>query len=79
MGRTSDYEGSDLKTSIDVMEGTCCCVCCRFLQGLFIGFILLQYSGDDSWISMGPFMQTKHLCVLIHYMIDDEVGTVKPV
>ena len=21
---------------------------------------------------MGPFMQTKHLCVLIHYIINDE-------
>ena len=28
-------------------------------------------------ISMGPFMQTKHPCVLIHYAINDEVGTVK--
>ena len=26
---------------------------------------------------MGPFMQTKHLCYLIHYIINDEVGTVK--
>ena len=26
---------------------------------------------------MGPFMQTKHLCVLIHCIINDEVGTVK--
>ena len=25
----------------------------------------------------GPFMQTKHLCYLIHYIINDEVGTVK--
>ena len=32
---------------------------------------------DDSCISMGPFMQTKHLCVLIYYIINDEVGTVK--
>ena len=24
----------------------------------------------------GAFMQTKHPCVLIHYMINDEVGTV---
>ena len=32
---------------------------------------------DDSCISMWPFMQTKHLCVLIYYMINDEVGTVK--
>ena len=46
-------------------------------QGLIVGFILLQYLGDDSWISMGPFMQTKRLCVLIHYIINDEVGTVK--
>ena len=28
-------------------------------------------------ISMGPFMQTKHPCVLIHYVINDKVGTVK--
>ena len=77
MGRTSDYKGSDLKKSIDDMVGTWCCVCCRFLQGLIVGFILLQYSGDDSWISMGPFMQTKHLCVIVHYIINDEVGTVK--
>ena len=27
--------------------------------------------------SMGLFMQTKHLCVLIHYIINDEVDTVK--
>ena len=77
VGRTSDYKGSDLKESIDDMVGTWCCVCCRFLQGLIVGFILLQYSGDDSWISMGPFMQTKHLCVIVHYIINDEVGTVK--
>ena len=23
----------------------------------------------------GPLMQTKHLCVLMHYIISDEVGT----
>ena len=40
-------------------------------------YFMLQYSGDDSWISTGPFMQPKHLCVLIHYIINDEVGTVK--
>ena len=25
----------------------------------------------------GAFVQTKHLCVLIHYIINEEVGTVK--
>ena len=25
----------------------------------------------------GAFHATKHLCVLIHYIINDEVGTVK--
>ena len=34
---------------------------------------------DDSWINMGPFMQNKHICVLIHCIINDEVGTVKQV
>ena len=32
---------------------------------------------DDSWISKGSFMQTKHLCVLIHIRIKGEIGTVK--
>ena len=41
------------------MVGARCCVCCRFLQGLIVGFILLKYSGDDLWISMGHFMRTK--------------------
>ena len=50
------------------------CELCSLLA-IFVGFILLQFSGDDSWISMGPFMQTKHLCVLIYYIIIDEVGT----
>ena len=47
-----------------------------FLQGLIVGFILLQYSEDNSWLSMGPFKQIKHLCILIH-IINDEVCTVK--
>ena len=76
MGRTSDNEGSDLKgLSIDGWG-----LMLRLLsvpQG-FNGWIYFApVSGDDSGISMGPFMQTKYLCVLIHYIINDEVGTVK--
>ena len=54
------------------------------------GFLLPQYSvlilvlcldlyvlGDDSSISYGSFMRTKHLCVLIHIRIKGEVGTAK--
>ena len=32
---------------------------------------------DDSWICQGFFIQTKHLCVLIHTRINGEVVTVK--
>ena len=34
----------------------------------FISFLYLDLCvlGDTSWISMGSFMQTKHLCVFIH-------------
>ena len=31
--------------------------------------------GDDSWISYGSSMQTKHLCLLIHIRLKGEVGT----
>ena len=44
--------------------------------GFYCWIYLLQYS-DDSWISMGLFMQTKHLCVLFHYIINNKFGTVK--
>ena len=47
----------------------------------FISFLYmhldLYVQGDDAWISWGYFMQTKHLCVLIHIWTKGEVGTVK--
>ena len=40
----------------------------RGLVTLFISFLYfdLYVLGDDALISYGSFMQTKHLCVLIH-------------
>ena len=42
----------------------------------FISFLYLDLHvlGDDAWISLGSFMQTKHLCVLIHIWTKGEVG-----
>ena len=78
MGRTSDFVCSYLKTYLYMRWlGPDAASVIGFLQGLIVRCNLLQYSGDYSWISMGPFKQTKHLCVLIHYIINDEVGTVK--
>ena len=43
---------------------------------LFISFVYLDFHvlGDDSLISYGSFMQTKHQVVLIHIKIKGEVG-----
>ena len=34
----------------------------------FVSFLYLDlyFLGDDAWISWGTFMQTRHLCILIH-------------
>ena len=44
----------------------------------FISFLYLDLYvlGDDWWMIKGYFMQTKHLCVLIHIRINGKVGTV---
>ena len=44
----------------------------------FITFLYLDLYvlGDNALLSKGSFMQTKHLCVLIHIRIKDEVGTI---
>ena len=34
-----------------------------FISFLYLGLYVL---GDDAWISLGSFMQTKHLYVLLH-------------
>ena len=54
-------------------------VCSVKSLSLFISFLYLDLSvlGDDSWISSGSFMRTKHICALIHIRIKGEVGTVK--
>ena len=39
-------------------------------------YILILYVlGDNALISKGSYMQTKHLCVLIHIITKVEVGT----
>ena len=45
----------------------------------FISFIYLDLYvlADDTSISLGSFMQTKHLCVLIHISNNGKVGSVK--
>ena len=45
----------------------------------FISFLYLNLYvlGDDALISWESFMQTKHLCVLIHIRTKCEVGAVK--
>ena len=45
----------------------------------FISFIYLDLYilGDDALISKGSFMQTKHLCVLIHIRTKGEAGAIK--
>ena len=62
------------------------CSCIQFYVLLshylcFISFLNLDLYvlGDDAWISQGSFMQTKHLCVLIHICTKGGVGAVKPV
>ena len=42
-----------------------------FISLLYIDLYVL---GDDALISQGSFMQTKHLCVLIHIWTKGEVG-----
>ena len=42
-------------------------------------YLDLYVLGDDALISKGSFMQTKHLCVLIHVRIKGEISTVKHV
>ena len=47
----------------------------------FITFLYLDLYvlGDDTSISKGSFMRTKHLFVLIHIRNKSEIGTVKHV
>ena len=42
----------------------------------FITFLCLDIYvlENDAWIRLGFFMQTKHLCVLIHILTKGEVG-----
>ena len=37
-----------------------------YLCFMSVSYLDLYVLEDDAWISYGSFMQTKHLCVLIH-------------
>ena len=49
----------------------CCILIFALSPFLYLDLYVL---GDDAWISKGSFMQTKHLCVLIHILTKVEVG-----
>ena len=51
-----DFFGSGIQFYVPLSP----CLCFIFL------YLDLYVLGDDAWISLGSFMQTKHLCVLIH-------------
>ena len=61
------YKGRDLPvlnficSSIQFYVLLSPCLC--FVSFLYLDLYVL---GDDAWINLGSFMQTKHLCVLIH-------------
>ena len=44
---------------------------------IFFLYLDLYVLRDGAWISYGPLMQTKHLCVLIHIWTKGEVDAVK--
>ena len=71
-------------TGVYLLDFFCSGIQFYLLLSAYLCFISLLYLdlyvlGDDAFISQGSFMQTKHLCVLIHIWIKGEVGAVKPV
>ena len=66
-------------TRVYLLDFFCSVIQFYLLLSLFLGFISFLYLdlyvlGDDALISWGSFMQTKHLCVLIHIWTKVEVG-----
>ena len=71
-------------TRVYLLDFFCSGIQFYLLLSPYICFISLLYLdlyvlGDYALISLGSFMQTKYLCVLIHIGIKGEVGAVKPV
>ena len=71
-------------TGVYLLDFFCCGIWFYLLLSPYICFISLLYLdlyvlGDDALVSLGSFMQTKYLCVLIHIRIKGEVGALKPV
>ena len=70
-------------TRVYLLDFFCSCIQFYVLLSLYLCFISFLYFdlyvlGDDAWISYGTFMQTRHLCVLIHIWTKDEVGLCPP-
>ena len=63
-----DFFSSDIQFYLLLSPYLC------FISLLYLDFYAL---GDDTLISKGSFMQTKHLCVLIHTLIKGEVDALK--
>ena len=58
-------------TGVYLLDFFCSCIQFYLLLSPYLCFISFLYLdlyvlGDDASISFGSFMQTKHLCVLIH-------------
>ena len=71
-------------TGICLLDFFCSGVQFCLLLSPYICFISLFYLdlyvlGDDVLMGWGSFMQTKHLCVLVHIWIKGEVGAIEPV
>ena len=69
-------------TRVFLMEFFCSSIQFYLLLGPYLCSISFLYLDlyvlvDNSWISLGSFMQTKHLCVLIHILINGGVSAVK--
>ena len=66
-------------TGVYLLEFFCAGIQFYLLLSPFLCFISFLYLylyvlGDEALISKGSFMQTKHLCVLIHIRTKGEVG-----
>ena len=71
-------------TGVNLLDFFCYGIQFYLLLSPYLCFISLLYLylyvlGYDALISLGSFMQTKYLCVLIHICIKGEDGAVKPV
>ena len=50
---------------------------CPYLCFISFVYLDLYVLGDETLISLGSFMKTEHLCVLIHILTKGKVGAIK--